>query len=292
MKGMRSMTRLRSTAGLAQILMVLALLLVAACGRAAPVVPAATTEATPGASSPTGELTVFAAASLTEAFEEIGGEFEAANPGTEVTFNFAGSQQLAQQLAQGAPADVFASANPEQMDVAVEAGRVEEGSVRELARNRLVVIYPKANPAKLRTLHDLAREGVKLDLADKAAPAGRYSLRFLDAAAKAPRYGEAYKEAVLRNVVSYEENVRAVVGKVSLGEADAGIVYESDLRSAEGKLGAITIPDELNQIATYPVAPTTGGENGAVTERFVAHLLSPAGQRVLARYGFLPVEGR
>ena len=291
MKEMSGTTRLQPTTVLGQLL-ILALLLLAACGRATPDAAGSMTEVAPGAAAPPGELTVFAAASLTEAFEEIGGEFEAANPGTEVAFNFAGSQQLAQQLAQGAPADVFASASPEQMDAAVEAGRVEEGAVRDLARNRLVVIYPKANPAKLRTLDDLAREGVKLDLADKAAPAGRYSLRFLDAAARAPRFGEAYKEAVLRNVVSYEENVRAVVGKVSLGEADAGIVYESDLRSAGGKLGAITIPDELNQIATYPVAPTTGGGNGAAAGRFVAHVLSPAGQRVLARHGFLPAEGR
>lgn len=239
-----------------------------------------------------GELSVFAAASLTEAFTEMAEAFGAANGGAEVTFNFAGSQQLAQQIAQGAPADVFASAGGKQMDALVESGQVRADGVQPFARNRLVVILPESNPGRIRTLKDLSRRGVKLDLAAEEAPVGQYSLAFLDAAAKDPEYGATFRTGALANVVSYEENVKAVVAKVSQGEADAGIVYESDVAVGAGaRLGTIAIPAELNQVATYPIAMVEGARHPELAQAWLEYARSPEGQATLRRHGFLALGG-
>ncbi|HZG68145.1 MAG TPA: molybdate ABC transporter substrate-binding protein, partial [Herpetosiphonaceae bacterium] len=188
------------------------------------------------------ELFIFAAASLTDAFRQLGANFQQAHPGTTVTFNFAGSQQLAQQIAQGAPADVFAPASTKQMDALVQSGQVNGGTSQVLARNRLIVIYPEGNPAGLATLQDLAKPDVKLVLAAKEVPAGQYALDFFDKAAADSAFGDSFRAHALQNVVSYEENVRAVLTKLTLGEADAGIVYASDIRGAAGaKVGRIEI---------------------------------------------------
>jgi molybdate transport system substrate-binding protein len=260
---------------LCPLLIVLAVLL-AGCG------PSATPE-------PVG-LTVFTAASLTEAFTEIGQRFEAEHPGVKVTFNFAGSQQLAQQLGQGAPADVFASANEKQMGVAIEAGRVVSGTQRVFAHNRLVVIYPRDNPAGLKELRDLARPGLRLVLADKEVPVGRYALDFLDKAAGDAAFGSAFKDGVLQNVVSYEQTVKAVLSKVALGEGEAGIVFCSDVTgSGADKVGRIDIPDELNVIATYPIAPVADSRNPESAQAFIEFVLGPAGQESLAGQGFIGI---
>jgi molybdate transport system substrate-binding protein len=197
------------------ILMLLALLASAACTPQA--APTATIVASTQAAVESKTLTVLAASSLTESFTEMGKLFETQNPGVKVLFSFAGSQQLAQQLGQGADADVFASASKKYMDSAVQAKRVEAASASTFVQNRLVVIYPKDNPAKLKTLQDLAKTGLKLDLADKSVPVGQYSLDFLDKAAKDAAFDPNFKDSVLKNVVSYEENVKAVLTKVSLG---------------------------------------------------------------------------
>jgi molybdate transport system substrate-binding protein len=240
--------------------------------------------------SPT-QLTVFAAASLTEAFGEIGKNFEAAYH-AKLTFNFAGSQQLAQQIGQGAPVDVFASANNTQMDKLIKSGQVISGTQRIFARNRLVVIYPQDNPAGLQSLHDLAKPGVKLVLADKAVPVGQYALDFLANASQSPAYTAAYSATVLANVVSYEENVRTVLSKVALGEADAGIVYMSDVsRDAAGKVGHIDIPDDLNIIASYPIAPIKDAPNAELAQTFIDYVLSPEAQQILVKYGFVSTTG-
>jgi len=231
-------------------------------------------------------LTVFAATSLTEAFTKIGQEFEAGHAGVKVEFNFAGSQQLAQQLAQGAQADVFASANQAQMDAAVSAGRVDAGTAEIFARNRLVVIYPKDNPASLTRLLDLAKPGLKLVLAAKEVPVGGYSLQFLEKASQSSDFGGYFGGNVLANVVSYEENVRAVYSKVALGEADAGIVYTSDIPKDEARVGSLEIPDELNVLATYPIAPLQDSPNPELAASFVEFVISPAGQAILSEYGF------
>jgi molybdate transport system substrate-binding protein len=240
-----------------------------------------------GSGAREGELIVFAAASLTEAFTELGAALTAAHPGVRVIFNFGGSQQLAQQLAQGAPADLFASANRRQMAVAVDAGRVGSDTAQVFACNRLVVVYPVANHAGLATLHDLAAPGLKLVLAAPEVPVGGYARDFLDRAAVAADYGPAYSAAVLANVVSYEENVRAVLSKVVLGEADAGIVYASDVTlDAAEQVGRMAIPDALNTVAEYPVAPVVDAAHPALAQAFLDLLLGPEGQAILAKYGF------
>jgi len=171
------------------------------------------------------ELSVFAAASLTECFNAMAEQFSAQNPEVTFSFNFAGSQQLAQQIAQDAPVDVFVSANVKQMLEAAKSGRVDSADARVFVHNRLVVIFPKENVEGIRSLRDLGKSHLKIILADKAVPVGQYSLDFLDKCVKNAAYGSSFRDEVLKNVVSYEENVRAVLAKVQLGECDAGIVY-------------------------------------------------------------------
>jgi len=279
------------------MLLAVALFGIAACTPQATVAPAPS--AVPLTQVPTASpmqaktgsktLTVLAAASLTESFTELGKMFETQNPGVKVSFNFAGSQQLAQQLDQGADADVFASASPKYMDAAVASGRVNKADPKRFVQNRLVVIYPKDNPGGLKELKDLAKSGLKLDLADKSVPVGQYALDFLDKAAKDPGFDPSFKDNVLKNVVSYEDNVKTVVTKVSLGEADAGIVYVTDITGdAAQKISKLDIPDALNTVATYPIAPISNSKNPGLAKAFVALILSPEGQAVMVKYGFMP----
>jgi molybdate transport system substrate-binding protein len=276
-------------------LLLLVILLISACAPQA--APAPTTEPTLAVSTATTvpptetpaprTLTVLAAASLTDSFNEMGKLFESKNPGVAVAFNYAGSQVLAQQLDQGAPADVFASASPKYMNAAVTSKRVNQSDSQNFVKNRLVVIFPKDNPTGLKTLQDLAKPGLKIDLEDKSVPAGQYSLDFLDKAVKDPDFDPKFKDNVLKNVVSYETDVKAVVSKVSLGEADAGIVYITDYNVAVDKLGKLDIPDSLNTVATYPIAPIADSKNPELAKAFVALVLSPEGQAIMAKYGFV-----
>jgi molybdate transport system substrate-binding protein len=174
------------------------------------------------------ELTVFAASSLADVFDEIAAAFEAAHPGVTVARNYGGSSQLAAQLAEGAQADVFASANERQMQAALDAGRID-GDPLAFATNRLVVIVPADNPAQIVSMADLARPGVRLVLAAPGVPARDYTDQMIDALTADPAYGEAYRKAVYANLVSEEENVRQAAAKVALGEADAG-TFTSDVR--------------------------------------------------------------
>jgi molybdate transport system substrate-binding protein len=244
--------------------------------------------------APAGTITVYAAASLRDAFTAIGEDFEAKTPHTRIQFSFAGSQQLAEQISYGAPADVFASANAKLMDAVVQTGRVTAESPRVFAHNRLVVIFPTENPARLRTLQDLARPGTSIILANKAVPVGGYALDFLAKAAAQKEFGPDYRTAVLSNVVSYEEDVRAVFAKVSLGEADAGIIYASDVVADKAQsVGTIEIPAALNTVAAYPIAPLADSPNPALARAFVEYVLSRDGQATLARHGFTaPTDGR
>lgn len=236
-------------------------------------------------------LTVYAAASLTDAFKEIGANFQHAHANVSVMSNFAGSQQLEQQIAQGAQADVFASANAKYMDAAITAGVVTSGAQKTFARNRLIVIVPKNNPAHIQTLRDLGKPGVKLVLADKSVPVGQYALTFLDKAAADPAFGASYKAQVLKNVVSYEDNVKSVFSKVQLDEADAGIVYTSDVSTHGDEVGSLAIPDAMNTIAVYPIAALKASRNASVAQQFVAYILSADGQAVLKKYGFIAASG-
>jgi molybdate transport system substrate-binding protein len=236
------------------------------------------------------DLNVFAAASLTDPFGEITKEFESSHSGVHVVLNFAGSQQLAQQINQGAPADVFASANQAQMRAVIQAGEIVSGTQQTFVKNRLVVIYPKNNPAGVKELKDLAKPGLKLVFAAKDVPVGQYSLEFLNKAIADPDFGSTYHEAVLKNVVSYEDNVKAVLAKVALGEADAGIVYASDISGEDaGKVCRLDIPDALNVIATYPIAALKTSQNPELAQAFINLVLSPEGQDLLAKYNFIPI---
>lgn len=236
-------------------------------------------------------LTVFAAASLTGPFNELAAAFEAGHPGVEVVLNFAGSQQLAQQLAQGAPADVFASADLNQMQAAIRAGRVAPGSPQPFVHNRLVVITPSGNPGEITGLADLARPGLKLILTAEAVPVGRYTRQFLEKAGRAPEFPDSYSLQVFENVVSYEENVKAVLSKVALGEADAGVVYASDVSGVEaGRVRQFAIPDGLNVLADYLIAPVLDAPRPELAGEFVDFVLSERGQDHLERHGFIPVR--
>jgi molybdate transport system substrate-binding protein len=231
-------------------------------------------------------LTVFAAASLTDVFKELGRNFERYNPGVKVVFNFAPSQLLSQQLNQGAPADVFASANTAQMNVAITGGRVSTSQV--FVRNRLVVIYPANNPGEIKELRDLAKPGLQLVLAAQAVPVGQYALDFLDKATADPVYSASFKSEVLKNAVSYENNVKAVLAKVALGEADAGIVYTTDVLGSDAlKVKRLFIPDQLNTVAAYPIAVVDDTVNAYWASGFVRYVLSTDGQLILWKYGFI-----
>ncbi len=235
-------------------------------------------------------LTVFAASSLTDAFQEIATGFTSAHADVEVAFNFGASSTLATQLLEGAPADVFASANNKQMDVVREGKRIA-GVPLTFAQNRLVLAVPADNPARIASLRDLARPGIKLVVAAPNVPVREYTNTMLDRLAKEPDYGEAYRAAVLKNIVSEEDNVRQVSLKVSLGEADAGIVYLSDITpDMAAKILTLPIPDAYNTLATYPITVTSASANPDLAQVFIDYVLSDAGQDILVKWGFIPVH--
>ncbi len=231
-------------------------------------------------------LTVYAAASLTEAFTELGQAFEIAHPGVTVAFNFSGSQNLRTQIEQGAPADVFASANMKEMETLIEQNTIEPGTPRVFLANRLIVILPKDNPAGIRTLEELGKPGLKLVLAAEEVPAGRYARQVLENLNAL--YGAGYRDRVLANVVSNEDNIRQAVTKVQLGEADVSIVYVSDV-VAVPELQRIEIPADVNVIAEYPIAPLARSANRDLADEFVDYVLSADGQATLKKWGFTPV---
>lgn len=228
-------------------------------------------------------LNVFAAASLTDAFTEIGNNFQTANPNVTVTFNFAGSQALRTQIEEGAPADVFASANAKEMDALVAGSFVIAEASRVLLSNKLVVILPVDNPAGIDSLEDLAASGIKIVLAAEEVPVGRYSREAFEK--MNGQFGSDFSQKLLANVVSNEDNVKQVAAKIQLGEADAGIVYTSDAVAAPD-LATIEIPTELNVIAKYPIAPLVESANADLAEAFIAYALSDEGQAILQKWGF------
>lgn len=222
------------------------------------------------------ELKVSAAMSLKETFKAFEAGFEARHPEVDVVFNFAGSQVLAGQIAEGAPVDVFAAADEPQMQRAIASGRVEPAEL--FARNRLALITPATDPAKISGAADLARPGLRLVLAGPGVPVGAYArtaLQQLGVAAPA-----------LANLVSNEENVRGVVGKVSSGEADAGIVYVTDVTSAVADKLRV-LPLEVDVTPRYEVAVLKDSREPGLAREFVAELRGPTGQAVLTSHGFL-----
>jgi molybdate transport system substrate-binding protein len=225
------------------------------------------------------DLTVSVASSLTDAFTEIGQAFEAANPRTTVTFNFGPSDGLAAQIDQGAPVDVFASASPTWMDSVQDDGPGVTDRA-DFAQNRLAIIVPVDNPAGIENLDDLTEDHVQLVLAAEGVPAGDYAREIFQRA--------GISEAALANVVSNEEDVKAVITKVMSGEADAGIGYVTDVTpDVADQVMLIPIPDEVNVIATYPIAVVNGTQEADLAQGFVDYVLGN-GQQTLAGYGFLP----
>jgi molybdate transport system substrate-binding protein len=276
---------------LAIVLLVFLLAVTACAPQATPTVaptavPPTETSVPPTATPAPRTLTVFAAASLTGSFGEIGKAFEAANPGVTVTFNFAGSQALRTQIEQGAAADVFASASHKDMDTLV-GENLAPSDYTDFANNLLIVILPPKNPANVQTLADLAKPGLKLILEDKSVPAGAYSLQILDKMSKDPTYGADFSKNVLANVVSNETDVKQVVSKVDMGEGDAGIVYVTDAIAAPD-LKTIDIPANYNVIAKYPIAVLSKAPNSDLAAAFVAFVQSDDGQAIMKKWGFSP----
>jgi molybdate transport system substrate-binding protein len=254
---------LRSRIRLAAVMATVALAL-AGCG--------GDDEPSGGSSAAPGELTVFAAASLTAAFTELGQRFTATSGGTEVLLNLAGSQALATQIQQAAPADVFASADTVNMD------KVKDlvATPQPFASNLLAIVVEKGNPKGVETLGDLASSDLKVVLAAEEVPAGKYAKQVLDQA------------GVRVQPVSQEDNVKAVVTKVSLGEADAGLVYVTDVTAGGDKVEGVDIPEDQNVLATYPIATVKASQAPDQAKAFMDLVLSGEGQRVLEEHGFLP----
>ncbi|MER7986677.1 molybdate ABC transporter substrate-binding protein [Streptomyces noursei] len=222
------------------------------------------------ASGSTTKLTVLAASSLTDVFQKASAVYEKEHPGTKVTFSFAGSQELAAQVKQGAPADALVTADTKTMD----GLKADTGAPTIIAKNRLVIATGKGNPKKIGALKDLADSKLKVVLAAPEVPVGRYSKKVLDA------------QKLTVKAVSQEPNVRAVLSKVELGEADAGIVYKTDAATAPTKVDAIDIPDAQNAVASYPAATLKSSQHSAAAAAFVKWLSTPEAQQILQQAGF------
>jgi molybdate transport system substrate-binding protein len=219
-----------------------------------------------------GELVVYAAASLTDSFERIGDAFEAANPGVSVTFNFAGSSTLAQQINEGAPADVFASAAPTNMQTVLDAGSAE-GTPIIFARNQLVIAVPAGNPAGVTGLADLVEQDLAVAVCAEQVPCGAAAATALEAA------------GVDLTPVTLEQDVRATLSKLTLGEVDAALVYRTDV-AVTPEVEGIDFPESASAINDYPIIVLSGAPNPAAGQAFVTYVLSPDGQAVLAEAGF------
>ena len=227
------------------------------------------------AQKPSGELTVFAASSLTESFTSVAKQFEKRYSDVTVKFDFDSSANLAAQIQQGAPADVFASADEANIQKAVDSGDVTTKPV-VFAKNRLEIAVEKGNPKKVSGLADLAKSGLVVVLCADAVPCGKYA-------------AQAFANAgVSVSPASKEENAKATLSKVSLGEADASVVYVTDVRAAKGEVSGVKIPDRQNVIATYPIAVTKENRGSAAAKAWVQFIQSKSAQTALRKFGFLP----
>jgi molybdate transport system substrate-binding protein len=236
-----------------------------------------TASSSPSSTSFSGYIQVFAASSLTASFNAVGIAFHKANPGAGVNFNFAGTPTLVTQIEQGAPADVFASADTTNMDKLTADG-FTSGSSQVFAHNQLEIVVAPGNPKGINGLADLAKPGLIYISEGSAVPAGKYSLQALASA------------GVKVTPKSLETSVSAVIGKIELGEADAGIVYTTDITAAGNKVQGVPIPAANNVIATYPIVAVKATKSPDVAKAFIAYVLSAIGQSTLAGFGFLPAS--
>jgi len=249
--------------------LVVAAIILAACGSSGG------NSATSSSATPvSGTVNVFAAASLTDAFNALGTSFQAANSGVTMKFNFAGTPTLVTQIEQGAPADVFASADTTNMEKLKGAG-FTTGTPQVFASNKLEIVVAPGNPKGITGLADLAKSGVIYITEAPTVPAGKYALQALKMA------------GVTVTPKSLETDVKSVVSKIELGEADAGIVYTTDVTAAGSKVTGVPIPDADNVIATYPIVTVKATANAAAANAFVAYVLSAPGQAKLHSFGFL-----
>jgi molybdate transport system substrate-binding protein len=220
-----------------------------------------------------GDLLVSAAVSLTDAFTDVAAAFEGANPGVDVAVNFGASSALREQIIEGAPVDVFASANMSNMDTVVEAGEVA-GKPQIFATNLLEIAVPTGNPAGITGLQDFDRDELLIGLCAEAVPCGDFARQALALAGVVPA------------VDTYEPDVRALLTKIEVGELDAGITYVTDVASAGGSVAGVGIPIDQNVVAEYPIAALANAPRGDIAEAFVAFVLSDVGEAILAEYGF------
>ncbi|MFF1546076.1 molybdate ABC transporter substrate-binding protein [Streptomyces sp. NPDC058291] len=238
---------------------------------------ATTSDSSASASSadePSGAVTVFAAASLKESFTALGENFEKAHPGTKVTFSFGGSDSLAASITGGAPADVFASASPKTMKIVTEAGDAV-GPPATFVRNQLEIATLPGNPDRIGSLADLTKSGLKVVLCDKTVPCGAAAQKALDAG------------SLTLEPVSYEQDVKSALTKVELKEADAAVVYRTDVRAADGKVAGVEFPESADAVNEYPIVRLKGADNADAADAFIALVRSPEGQKVLTGAGFL-----
>jgi len=233
--------------------------------------PSAGSSTAASASSPaslSGSITVFAAASLKEAFTTLGKQFEAAHPGVKVTFSFGASSALATQIISGAPADVFASASPKNMQQVVTAG--DASNPVNFVKNVMEVAVPPSNPAHVASVDDLAKSSVKVALCQPQVPCGATAAK-------------VFKNAKITvKPVTLQPDVKSVLTQVELGNVDAGVVYVTDVHTAGAKVKGVPIPASVEASTEYPIAPISKSGNSAAAQAFVAYVLSPAGQSVLA----------
>ncbi|HEY8281201.1 MAG TPA: molybdate ABC transporter substrate-binding protein [Leifsonia sp.] len=247
--------------------------LLALGGCAATAAPAGSPAPANPTPSVTGNITVFAAASLTPTFTELGKRFEKAHPGAHVAFSFAGSSDLVSQLKEGAPADVFASADEQNMAKLTAAG-IADGAPQDFATNVLAIAVPPGNPAHLRSFADLARPGVKTVICAPQVPCGAATARI------------ETSSGVTLHAVSEESSVTDVLGKVASGEADAGVVYVTDVKAAGAKVGRVPFPEASGTVNTYPIVAVKGAADRAAAAAFIRFVTGPAGRSVLKAAGF------
>ncbi|MFA7199575.1 MAG: molybdate ABC transporter substrate-binding protein [Methanoculleus sp.] len=235
-------------------------------------------------------LTVFTAASLTGAFTDIGKAYEAENAEVRVDLVFDGSQALRTQVEQGANPDIFVSASTKHMQALQGGGFMDNDTVTPFLGNSMALIVPADNPAGITGLTDLAKPGTKIVIGTKDVPFGDYTRKVLDKMAADPAYGEAYRDAVMGNVISEETAVSSVVPKLTLGEADAAFVYKSDVSKDDlDKVTRIDIPTEYNVMATYPLGILAESSHKTEAESFIAFVRGPDGNAILTEYGFDPI---
>jgi molybdate transport system substrate-binding protein len=260
---------------IAAVALVAVAALVSGCGGSSDSTASPGSSGSPSVTKPatvTGTINVFAAASLQEAFTKLGAQFEAAHPGTKVVFNFGPSSGLAEQIGQGAPADVFASASTKNMDVVVSGGDAADPT--NFVSNTMEIAVPPKNPAGIAKVADLAKKSVKVALCQAEVPCGATALKVFDNA------------KIRVTPVTQEVDVKSTLSKVTLGEVDAGVVYVTDVRAAGASVKGIEIPADVNASTTYPIAALTGSKNKTTAQAFVDYVLTPDGLAVLTAAGF------